>query len=78
MPTRKEYTAEEIERKLINAYGEIPRGSLKAYAWLRSQTGLDDDPDLPYKERLERHKNICKILEVPLEGGLAGRDVNEF
>ena len=70
-------TIEEMENELKRRYGEIPKGNLMAYEWLMEQAGVNSTK-IPYEERYHRHEGICKILGIPSQGGIAGRDVDEF
>ena len=71
-------TEAEMRQLLLNEYDTIPKGDMRAYAWLKRQAGIEP-ADLPYNQRVSRHKTICQILGLSQqEGGLAGRDINEF
>jgi len=68
---------EEMRSSLLKTYGKIPRGNLQARELLQNQAGVND-PSLPYEDRLQRHRDICSLLNLQEEGGLAGRDPREF
>ena len=77
MGSELKFTVEEIRNRLLDHYGNIPKRDLNAYNWLSRESELNN-PELSYEERFRRHQNICIILEISPEGGLAGRDVREF
>lgn len=71
------YSIEDIENMLIVRYRRIPMDDLKAYEWLKEQTGVNDK-NIAYRERFERHEKICRILGISPQSGIAGRDFNEY
>jgi len=71
-------TTEEMKEILLRHYGKIPEGNMEAYKLLREKAGLNNKKDINYDEKVKRHKNICDLLGFSPEGGLAGRDINDF
>lgn len=70
-------TKEEMRTLLLERYGKIPEGDIEAYIWIRQQTGIEDK-NLTYEQKTSRHKTLCQILGFSSEGGLAGRDINNY
>jgi hypothetical protein len=70
-------TVDEMRALLIETYNQIPKGSREAYILLAERAKLRD-PDLSYDERMQRYRNIANVLDFSPDGGLAGRDINEY
>ena len=67
-------TPKEMKDKLLQKYQHIPRKDIQAYLLLNEESGVND-LELLYEERHRRHILICELLELPVDSGLAGRDI---